>query len=227
MHTRVIAFDLDDTLYPESEYVLSGLRAAGDLAARTFGLQSLAAEAIALYESGQRGTLFQQVLRRRGLPETEAVINALVVAYRSHRPEIRLFPDVAEALPSLARLCRLAVITDGYLPPQELKVAALGVAALCDPVIYTERLGRQHWKPSPVPFMVLERACRVEPARCIYVADNPRKDFVAPRSRGWTTVRIRRPGTEHADVEAQQGHHPHVELPDFGALARYLASLPA
>ena len=30
-----------------------------------------------------------------------------------------------------------------------------------------------------------------------YVADNPAKDFVAPNTLGWLTIRIRRPGTKH------------------------------
>ena len=36
----------------------------------------------------------------------------------------------------------------------------------------------------------------------VYVADNPRKDFLAPRALGWRTLRVRRPGGEHAGCTA-------------------------
>ena len=35
-----------------------------------------------------------------------------------------------------------------------------------------------------------------------YVADNPEKDFVAPRRMGWRTVQINRPGRLHEGVTA-------------------------
>jgi putative hydrolase of the HAD superfamily len=36
--------------------------------------------------------------------------------------------------------------------------------------------------------------------RCVYAADNPAKDFVAPHRLGWQTIRVRRQGGLHCGV---------------------------
>jgi putative hydrolase of the HAD superfamily len=223
MNTHVLVFDMDDTLYPERDYVHSGLRAAGALAERELGVANLATEAIALFESGRRGDLFQQALRRLGRQVDETTIGALVAAYRNHRPTLHFFPDVEEVLRQFRRSgATLAVITDGHLPPQKLKADALRLPMLFNPVVFTEELGREHWKPSQRAFALIEQVCRAVPSKCVYVADNPRKDFMAPRARGWTTVRVRRPATEHAHVEALPGYEADLEVSDFTGLRRAL-----
>lgn len=217
----VIVFDLDDTLYPERPYARSGLRAAGAWAARACGLETLGAVAVDLFDAGRRGDVFQAALITLGVEDPQgALVARLVEAYRHHVPVLELFPDVADVLPRLDRLGRLAVLTDGYLPSQRLKIEALGVDKIASPIIYTELLGRECWKPSAAGFMTIESMCAAKPAECIYVGDNPHKDFVAPKSRGWTTVRVRRPGTEHGSTDT--GTAAHIELRDFTDLERWL-----
>jgi len=114
-------------------------------------------------------------------------------------------------------------LTDGYLPPQRLKVEALGLNGRFDPIVFTEELGRESWKPSPVGFMLIERVCKAQPRNCLYIGDNPAKDFVAPRARGWRTIRVRRPGTEHSAIAAPAGKAAERELADFHEVARLLA----
>ena len=221
MAARVIVFDLDDTLYPERRYACSGLRAAGAYAASAFGITRLADVSVDLFHHGRRGDVFQEALRRLGIVDSDGtIVSALVEAYRSHVPSLDLFPDVAEVLPRLQSLGRIAVLTDGYLPPQRLKVSALGLDRIANPIVYTEELGREHWKPSPTGFVRIESICGAAPQECVYVADNPRKDFVAPAERGWTTVRMRRLGTEHGPLEGQG--EIQLTMSDFLELERWL-----
>jgi putative hydrolase of the HAD superfamily len=224
---RVLVFDLDDTLYPEREYTLSGLTAAGEVARQRFRLEGFGADAIALFNAGQRGTLFQQVLAQRAYEDTGGlIVETLLSAFRHHLPTIRMFPDVAEVLPRMRTVCRLALLTDGYLPPQRRKVEALGLQNMFDPIVYTEELGREHWKPSHRPFELVESLCGVRPERYVYIGDNPRKDFLAPRARGWDTVRVRRDDTEHSGVEGAQDDQAHVQVANFYELERWLTEEP-
>jgi putative hydrolase of the HAD superfamily len=134
-----------------------------------------------------------------------------------------MFEDVAAAMPQLQGSGPLALITDGYLPPQRLKVEALGIRELLRTIVYTDELGRQQWKPSPAGFIAVERACEAAPEECVYIGDNPTKDFIAPRQRGWRTIRVRREGTEYGHLEASGAQAADVEFRDFwdvlGALA--------
>ena len=56
-----------------------------------------------------------------------------------------------------------------------------------------------------MPSLASRRQHHSDAAECVYVADNPTKDFAAPRALGWHTVRIRRPGGLHAGL----AHSPH------------------
>jgi len=200
---RLVAFDLDDTLYPEREFVRSGFRVVSDYL-RQAGLvgRPLLAEMEAAFHAGVRGHVFEQVLRGVGVEPDAALVATLVAVYRTHasaygsvRPDIRLFPDADAALAHLAaRGLRLGLVSDGPLASQQAKVAALGLAARMDAVILTDSWGRPFWKPHPRAFIELASRLAVAPADCVYVADNPEKDFQGPAAAGWRpSVWIRRP----------------------------------
>lgn len=188
----IVVFDLDDTLYPESAYALSALNAAGRFAQAEFGWDAFAAKLTELFASGRRRELFQVAARDLGLnPPTEQQLAALLSAYREHRPiSLPWYPDALEVVRTLHAQRPLALISDGYLPAQQYKAEALGLAQWIPNPIFTEALGREHWKPSPRAFELL--MTRHPGQEFVYVADNPEKDFIAPRALGWKTIRVRR-----------------------------------
>jgi len=133
----------------------------------------------------------------------------LVEVYRRHAPAIRPCRGVVEVLAALRRRgMKLALLSDGFLPAQRLKLDALGLAGWFDAVLFTESIGRGAWKPSPVGFERLRRRLGVPNEACAYVSDNPAKDFVAPNALGWLTVQWRRPGQVHAANAAPPGGRP-------------------
>jgi len=217
---RVVVFDLDDTLFPERDYVRSGLAAAGEWVWRAYGRADFAETAWALFAAGVRGRLFDAALERLGLPADPAAIAALVDVYRHHRPAITLFADADRALRALAGRARLAIVSDGPLASQKRKVKVLGLEDRFDPIVLTDRWGRAFWKPHERAFREVERVTDCDGAACAYVGDNPRKDFVAPRALGWRTVRVRRPGGEHAGVG--DGTPADAECTELGEAVRLL-----
>ena len=140
---EALVFDLDDTLYPEMDYVWSGYRA---VAARLAGADGAADKIFgmlkAAFESGDRSRVFNRVLEQLGRAADGQVVAELVSVYRCHRPVIQLDDGVRELLEGWRDEYRLGLITDGYLPGQRLKVEALGIEDLFDKIIYTEQLGR-------------------------------------------------------------------------------------
>ena len=59
--------------------------------------------------------------------------------------------------------------------------------------ICTDTCGRECWKPNPRAFEYVEQVFGRSGGSLTYVADNPSKDFTAPRARGWQTVQIAQP----------------------------------
>ncbi len=85
---------------------------------------------------------------------------------------------------------RLALLTDGFLPAQRLKVEALGIEGDFECIVYTEELGRKFWKPSTKGFKVLLKEMGVKADECVYVADNAAKDFIGPNELGMHTIQL-------------------------------------
>jgi putative hydrolase of the HAD superfamily len=200
--TSVVVFDLDDTLYLERDFVRSGFAAVGAWLASQHGVRGFEACAWRLFEAGRRGDIFDQVLPRLGIDPGRALIGRLVRVYREHRPSIRLEPAAADLLARLSGRCHLAVLTDGFHDTQRRKIAALGLESRCRTIVCTDQWGREHWKPSPKGFVHIQNALGAAPERCIYIGDNPAKDFRAPKALGWRTLRLRHPQGEHARAAA-------------------------
>lgn len=188
----VIVFDLDDTLYAERDFVLSGFGAVGDWLQQNGTCDGFATEASRLFEKGVRGKIFDQALARLGVGVRPELIDALVEVYRAHEPRLHCYPDAQRALDHWQGRAHLGVITDGYAATQRQKIKALGLETRVDCVICTDDLGRDHWKPSALAFQRMMERFGQHPSTCLYVADNPAKDFVAPKRLGWWTIQIHR-----------------------------------
>jgi putative hydrolase of the HAD superfamily len=215
-------FDIDDTLYLERDYVRSGFEAVGRWAAKRMSIKDFGERCWASFLAGRRGSIFDAVLREVGEEPTIELVSSVVQVYRMHIPSITLEGDAYAALTVLSSVASIAVISDGPQVSQRRKVEALGLSVFAAPVVLTDSLGEGFSKPHPRAF---EYVSQIRPAgRYIYIADNPVKDFNAPRELGWTTIRVRRPGGLHYGVENSE-ITPDFEIPDCANLPDVIATL--
>ncbi len=225
MLNLILVFDLDDTLYPERQFALSGFAAAERWAGATLGLAGLAADMTALLDQGHLGQLFRLALAKRMPQHLPEHVEGLIAAYREHLPSLTLFEDAAWALAHFTSRLKLGLITDGTHSVQMRKVAALGIASHFRQIVYTDALGgRAFAKPHPQSYELLETALGNGNDRFVYVGDNPAKDFVAPNARGWLTVMVDRPGTQkiHAGVKPAPGGLPQLTIASLTELPAVL-----
>ncbi len=99
---HAIIFDLDDTLYPECEYVRSGFRAVAAWIETNLGIPQnvVMQEFLQLFAEGKRGNIFDLWLSSRGIDPT-LWVPQMVKIYREHRPCITPYKDVLTLLPRL------------------------------------------------------------------------------------------------------------------------------
>lgn len=221
---QAIVFDLDDTLYPESEFVLSGFRAVAEWAEKHLGIERDNGYNYLrkLYEDGVRGDTFNRWLVAHGRLDA-TLLAQLVKVYRQHTPRLMPFTDALMLLQRLHGRFRLGLLSDGYLDVQRGKLAALNLAHYFDAIVFSDEWGRQAWKPSVIPFQVVLHRLELPPASVIYVADNPLKDFLGARQVGMFTVRIQRPGGEYAHLEPPtQQHAPDETIHNLTELEKLL-----
>jgi len=190
-----VVFDMDDTLYLERDYVRSGFQAVAthvsDMADESTVFQTL----WTLFQEGIRGNTFNLLMETMpGLAERTS-IPQLVSIYRNHIPDIAILPAMRTLLIDLRNQgLPLGLLSDGPLAAQQAKVDALGLETLVDSIVLTDAWGRDKWKPNPAGFERLAQTMDVEHKFLVYIGDNPVKDFIAPRTLGWRTIRLRMPG---------------------------------
>lgn len=188
--TPVLVFDLDDTLYVEETYVLSGFRAVARHGLETFGWneeQSFKRLEDILRANG-RGQVFDIWLREHG-HHSRKLVRQFVNVYRAHQPRLNLAPAAEDALNELSGF-PMYLVTDGHKEVQARKVAALGLFGILDRVYITHRFGIQNAKPSTYCFEKIRARESCGWNEMLYVGDNPKKDFVNLNPLGVHTVRV-------------------------------------
>jgi putative hydrolase of the HAD superfamily len=196
-----VAFDLDDTLYMERDYVSSGFSAVDEWCSQHLGLEGIQEQAQALFDQGRRDDIFDAALDCLGVGRDTGTVAAMVRIYREHAPHIKLLPDAVECLARLQDRVYLGLLTDGNSVSQWAKIDALGLRRRFDTTVVTGDWGIDFYKPHVKGYRCLESQLVQCSSRFVYVADNPTKDFFAPHTLGWNTIRVRRPGGLHEHQE--------------------------
>lgn len=199
MAVKLVVFDMDDTLFLESSYVSSGFKAVERMLFKNYGHLGFYDRAWGLFTAGHRGDIFDVALVGLSASLPRDIVARCVDVYREHHPSIGLLPDSREFVDLCSASSVTGLVTDGPRSSQKAKAHSLGLYDLVDNVIVTDE--HSGWaKPSLFAFEHLQALAGAEGKDCIYIADNPRKDFIAPRALGWATVRVRRPGSLHMGI---------------------------
>jgi putative hydrolase of the HAD superfamily len=197
---KTIIFDLDDTLYNEIDYCRSGFRAVADFLNEKnpkVGSEQIFNELWRQFEKGNHSQTFNTAMVELRISYDIDLIKELVHIYREHNPDITLPQESKEVLETLKDKYTLALLSDGFLPAQKLKVQSLRIGAYFSVMVFTEELGRQYWKPSPVGYQKILDTLKIEASQAVYVSDNPAKDFLAPNQLGMTSIQLLNPDGVH------------------------------
>lgn len=181
---QVVLLDLDDTLYPERDYVRSGYEAVS----RSFpAIENMADKLWTAFLNGEKA--IDAVLLSEGLHSQENVAKCLSI-YRWHIPRIALYPEAKALLHTLREKgVRLGLITDGRPEGQRAKLRALGLEEWFEKIIITDVMGGiEYRKPNVAAFEEMQRFFAAEYGQMVYVGDNPKKDFIAPQKLGMDWV---------------------------------------
>jgi len=200
---KAIIFDLDDTLYPEREFVMSGFKVVAKYLAKKYALNQFKIFNFLRFDfkNGIRGKNFDLLIARFNLSKKE--LKSLIKIYRNHKPKIKLYPDAKKILKYLAKnkKIKIGLISDGAVKTQTNKLQSLKIDKIFDAIVLSDSFGKKYRKPHLRPFHLALKKLKIKPEEAIYVADNPLKDFIGAGKLGIFTVRIKRKNGIYNDIQ--------------------------
>lgn len=187
---KLIIFDLDDTLYNEKEYVVSGFRSVSKKIESKYGLNFFEVYS-ALLESffvDGRGKNFDKIVDKFGL--SPKIVPDLVKTYRGHEPEIHIKDEDKLFLKKLSQKYKLCLITDGWEDVQKNKVSVLKLDSIFDLVLYSQRDGIKYAKPHNKFFVKALNYFKVKKEEAVMIGDDYDKDIVGANGLGIKTFQV-------------------------------------
>jgi putative hydrolase of the HAD superfamily len=201
----IIVFDLDDTLYDEKKFVYSGFTEVANwisMMSNNSSIQIFDYMVNDLAVNG-RGTVFNNALEKY-FQKNVKNIRKCVSIYRLHKPNIKLDTDVVELLLELRNNYKLYIVTDGNKIVQNNKIKSLDVEKYIEKAFITYRYGLKASKPSLKCFEIIKNLEKVNWIDLVYIADNPKKDFVNLNKVNAITIRVLQ--GDYAFVEAKEDY---------------------
>lgn len=191
---RAIVFDLDDTLYPENEYVLSGFETVANVIEKKYNICAAKNKLIKLYQQDIKN-VYNRLLESENIVYSDEDIKRLVDTYRENKPaSLKTYSGVDEMLKALKmRGYLLGIITDGRERQQNAKLDALNIRQYFDEIIISDSLGGEEFrKPDERVFLLMAQRLGVKPGEMVYVGDNPLKDFAIYAKLPIKTIQIKK-----------------------------------
>ena len=188
-----IFFDLDDTLFPSSEFsTLARKNAINAMIAmgleKTYeDLNSELTDLISKKGSNY-SRHFDDLCKNLKIKNPQRFIAAAIAAYHDTKTAIQPFPTVPPTLLKLKKMgFSLYVLTHGNSIKQWDKLIRLKLALYFDDVFVTDEFGNE--KNNDFYLGVLNRL-KVSPKDCIMVGDREDSDILTTKALGLKTIRI-------------------------------------
>jgi putative hydrolase of the HAD superfamily len=171
---KVFVFDLDDTLYSECDFEKSGI----EFVYKYFNIKHIELKTVL----NNRKNWIEQIIVGSN---NQITLQMVLDIYRNHFPSIQLYNDAKVFLEKLlSQGIEMSLITDGRSITQRNKLRALGIESFFKNIVISEEVNSE--KPSEYNFRMVMYNKIAE--NYIYIADNPKKDFITPNKLGWTSI---------------------------------------
>lgn len=176
---KLIIFDLDDTLYLERDYVLSGFDFISDVFSKKYQINktNISEYLFFTFTNEGRERIFNKLYEYFNIDYNEQDIRFLVESYRNHQPKISLSIQYQSLLNEIKEKFHIALVTDGSPIIQKNKVRALGLDNIFDFIVYCWEIDAP--KPSVKGFELAMSHFKCTNKETLIIGDNPEHDVVA------------------------------------------------
>jgi putative hydrolase of the HAD superfamily len=206
---KVIAFDLDDTLYKEIDFLKSAYIEIASIVDKSHP-ETLYNNMISNYYKGNNVFKF--------ISETYPAytVERLLEIYREHYPSISLSNEEWNVLLKLKTVAFTGLITDGRSLTQRNKIKALGLENYFDKIVISEEIG--YSKPD---IRLFNEFKKFDVSQYYYIANDTKKDFVTPNRIGWITIcllDVNNQNIQKQDFSLSEYYLPQIKIKSLNEL---------
>jgi len=191
---KILFFDIDDTLFPSTEFAeqarRNAIRAMIGMGVEESEerLYKLLCSIIKEKGSNYPGH-FDDMCKSLGIKRPARFVAAAVAAYHDTKTSIQPFPEVPKSLLSLREAgYKLFVATNGEPTKQWDKLIRLRVALYFEDVFVSGEIGEEK---GPSFFKKILKALDARPQDCIMIGDREEADIAPAKSIGMHTIRMK------------------------------------
>lgn len=214
---KIIAFDLDNTLYDHSQYVEG---AYSDIAKFVSYRHNINQDIYHKWifnlwiEKGSSYTrIFKESYDYFQLDHFDKDIEQILEIYHKSEPVFSLYEGTIEVLDELSGKYKLVLITDGKERTQNYKLQQLKLKSKFMAVYISGKLGAAYYKPSSKMFELCLENEDIKPYEMFYVGDNPDLDYEPCKKLGIGFIRILKGEHKNVPFNNQYSIYDIRELP--------------
>ncbi|MCX7920537.1 MAG: HAD family hydrolase [Clostridia bacterium] len=129
--------------------------------------------------------------------------------------------DFIYFIEKIRSFCKIAIITDGYIRNQKIKIFSSGLHKYFDfnNIVYSDEINSK--KPSREIFDYAQKKIGYDPKTTAYIGDLLGKDIVGANNAGLLSVFLKR-GTNISDIPKNQNQEPHITISNYYELLNLL-----
>ena len=228
--TRKLLFDIDDTLFPSSEFAESARRNAVRAMVEA-GVDMDEEELFRMLmglveEKGSNYNLhFDDLCAKLETSRPAKYVAAAVRAYHATKEAIQPYPMVPRTLMALRDSGHeIYVATDGKAVKQWDKLLRMGIHLFFQDVFVSEELGVSK-KEGPLFFKRALEMLSAHPEECVMIGDRPDADIAPAKEAGLWTIRVLRGPYSRKEWPPDEKLKAHAEIKSLPELPATLAKL--
>ena len=227
---KAVIFDLDDTLFMELDYVKSGYKYVANFLASIINKHpnSIYDDLLSLFNRKVPNVFDSYINEAFSISGSSLnytkIIEECINIYRNHTPCIQLSEETYKLLDLLKEQgYLLGIITDGRPEGQKNKIKSLNLEKYMHTIIISDELGGIAFrKPCEKPYLEVLQRMSLSAQECIYIGDNPSKDFISAKKLGFKTIMIKRNQTIHKQEHLSSEHTADVTIDNILDIITFL-----
>ncbi len=187
---KCICFDMDNTLYPESEYYKACYRAIAKIIS-PLNEDTIYERLIDIRNKEGDRWVFQRIIDIYNLDKS--LLDQFINIYRNINISLSLYPDVEEYLNNYKLPIKYGILTNGGKKTQQNKIRCLGLVDKFDFIIITGQfLPKNKWKPHKDAFDLIMKESDLSCEEYLYVGDSFENDIIGSLNVGMNAIFVDR-----------------------------------